>query len=162
LRVVARDVDDVLAGHTLRLHHHQVIHGVECLHDLCVRQRTLDLLTERVGVAHRQEGRHAPGKIERIGYIDEDLATQSIAARKLERGQRAGSRSAVEDDVGCCSGVRERALRAAPTSGAHPLNRFLAVARPRSHDHVVAERDQLAPDRPADHPRAKDCNVHVR
>ena len=63
-----------------RVYHQAGRYRVEGFNYFHPRRLSLDLLTQRVSVAHCQRWRHAARKMQRIGEIDQDLAIEIFIA----------------------------------------------------------------------------------
>jgi hypothetical protein len=133
--------------------------------------RPLDLLAERVGVGDREGGRHAPGEVERVGHVDQDLALQVGPAGLAEGVERARPGGGVDDQVGVGSRLgeaaqgdlgmplmpcRERLLLHGTRLGAGQQGGDVAGAEHR----VVAQRGQLGGQGLPDHATAENGDLH--
>jgi hypothetical protein len=84
-RIIAADKDVVIARHERGIDHHFAVHRIERLDDLGLRERPLNLLAERIGVADRKGRRRSMREVKRIGDVDQNLSFEIVCARRLKR-----------------------------------------------------------------------------
>src|SRR6266705_492616 len=155
--------------HQGRIDHDHVRHRVQGLDDLRLGEGPLNLLAERIRVAHSQRGWHSLREVERIRNVDQDLAGEVSFARGAQRLERGRSRRGVDEDFSVCRRVRkgdELGLRVRLDPRVewwitHVIRlRFGHCFRDVAcaEDHLMAEFHEFAANRSSDRTRSQDTD----
>jgi len=118
------------------------------------------LFTERIGIAHRQRGRHALRKIKWITNLDKNLVSQIFRSRKVQRGKRIRTVGTIKNDFTECSCFRKCPDLAVTADGLKPRLRTVAVRCARTHHDLLFLLEEFRSEGGADHAGAKDCDFH--
>src|SRR6266566_4086995 len=169
--VVTAHEDIVVAfRHQVWTDHDHVGHRVQGLDDLGLGEGPLDLLAERIRVAHDQRRGHPLREVERVRDVDQDLAGEIPLPREAQRLDGGRSRRGVDKDFTVCGGIRKwRELRLRMRLDPHAERRIPHVVRlrvghglchlARAEHHVMAELHEFAADRSPHRPRSQDTDL---
>src|SRR5467141_576595 len=160
-RVVPGDDHLRRPARELWIDHLRVRDGVEALHDMRIREESLEAFSK--GIREADEERRTPTRVpKRVRHIDDNFATEVRGTGKPDDVLERGAQGRENDDLPVLRGFGHRADRRLTFSLLlHPLLKGLALRISRSDFHIVTATHKATAERLPHFAASKDPDFHA-